>query len=243
MDEAEITPKILDVQKNHSNKTRNNLLYELRGKAYEITKKHCLRYGRNPTKEEYAVALDGLNEAIDHFNIEKSSNFEAFAKKVITFRLIDYFREEKESRNCVSIDNEKITFISDYRLAAEFQNQQIWNDLAEKRREELLRFIEMIGRLGYTWVDIMENRPQHRDSIKSLQKIALYIVNLGLGECFLKENPCSRKLKRMIGKEVQRRTLTRYRPYLCALIIVSIYDFPLLRDYLDFFRKEVKLYE
>lgn len=243
MDEAEIIPQILDVQKNHSNRKKDHLLYELKGKAFEITKRHCLKYGRNPTNEEYAVALDGLNEAIDHFNIEKSSSFEAFARKVITFRLIDFFRAEKENKNSISFDNEKITFLSDYKLAADYQNQQFLNDLTEKRREEILRFIKIIASLGYTWVDIMENRPRHRDSIESLRKLALYIVKRDLGERYLQENPCSRTLKRMIGKEVQRRTLTRYRPYLCALIIVSIYDFPLLRDYLDFFRKEVKLIE
>ncbi|MGA8942671.1 MAG: sigma factor [Thermoactinomyces sp.] len=240
MDEAEIIPQILDVQKNHSLKTKDHLLYELKGKAFEITKKHCLKYGRTPTKEEYAVALDGLNEAIDRFNIEKNTSFEAFAKRVITFRLIDFFRREKENRNTIAFDNEKITFLSDYKLAAEYQNQQLLKDLTEGRREEITRFIRIMETLGYTWVDIMENRPRHQDSIASLRKLALYLVNLGLGERFLQENPCSRKLKKMIGKKVQRRTLTRYRPYLCALIIVSIYDFPLLRDYLDFFRKEVK---
>lgn len=234
---SDIVTQVLNIQKTGSNELRNSLLHDLKNEAYELARRHCRKYGREASSEELSVALNALNKAIDSFDLRKSSKFKAFARKVITFKLVDLFREEKEEKELVSFDNDKITLISDRKSFHEFKNKDIYRDLAEQRREELERFTKMIGELGYTLLDIMENRPKHKDSLVALQKIALYIVSLGLGQRFLDENPISRKLKKEIGESVQRRTLTKYRPYLCAVIIASFYDFPVMKSYLDFFRK------
>lgn len=233
-----IEQRVLDVQRTGSKELRNSLLHDLKDEAFEIARNHCRKYGREPSDEELSEALIAMNKAIDAFNPEKSSKFKIFAKKVITFKLIDFFKEEKEEKEFVSIENDKIRLISDRRIASEFKNKEVHKDLVEQRREELKRFMEIIGKLGYTWVDIMENRPKHKDSLVLLQNIAIHIVNLGLGQRFLEENPCSIKLRKMIGKDIKRRFLTKYRPYLCAVIVALIYDFPLLKSYLDFFKKE-----
>lgn len=237
----EIVSQVLETKKTGSVKLRNDLLNNLKEKAFQVARKHCGKFGRRPTDEEYSVALNALNLAIDQFDLEKGSKFETFANRIITLKLlklIDFFRDNKEEKEYVSFESDKITLISDLKLGSEFKNKEIQNELAEQRREELLRFLKMIGDLGYTWVDIMNNRPKHRDSIELVRNIALYIVRLGLGERFLQENPCSRKLKKEIGDSVKRRTLTKYRPYLCAIIIVLINDFPVLRNHLDFFKRE-----
>lgn len=236
-----IIERVLEVQRTGSNQLKNDLLSDLKDRAYEVARQHCRRYGREPSDEEYSIAMQALNDAIDTYDLKKNSKFETFAYRVITLKLIDLFREEKKSKEFVAYDNEKITLISDLKSSSEFRNKEASKDLAEQRKEELLRFQAILRDLGYSWTDIMQNRPKHQDSLETIREIALYIVGLGLGERFLEENPFSRKLTKLIVKErdIKRRTLVKYRPYLCALIIICIHDFPVLRDYLDFFKKEV----
>lgn len=237
-----IVERVLEVQRTGSNELKNDLLSDLKDRAYEVARQHCRKYGREPSDEEYSIAMQALNKAIDSFELEKSSKFETFAKRIITLKLVDFFREEQKAKELVALDNEKITLISDRKSSSEFKNKEASKDLAEQRKEELIRFQAIISELGYTWTDIMQNRPKHKDSLEAIQEIALYIVGLGLGERFLEENPFSRKLTKLIAKErdIKRRTLVKYRPYLCALIIICIHEFPVLKNYLDFFNKEVK---
>lgn len=238
MTKQNIIARVLAIQKTGSKELRNELLYDLKEEAFETARRHCRKYGKEASDDEYSVALDALNKAIDSYSPEKNSNFEAFAQKVITFKLIDFFRETRKEKEYVSLEDDKITLISDHKLASEYKNKEVTKDLEEQRREELVRFIKILNKYGYSWVDIMENRPKHKDSLESLQKIALHIVNLGLGQRFLEENPISRKLKKMIGEGIKRKTLIKYRPYLTAIIIALTNDFPVMKSYLDFFKGE-----
>jgi RNA polymerase sigma factor len=226
----DVRERILDIQRTGSNELRNRLLSELKNEAYEITRMHCNKLGREPTSEEFSIALYALNEAIDRFDQNKNPSFGAFVSKMIFHRLINFFRKEKQ-REFVEYDSPNIALLSD--------RTNVDKEYYEDLREELIRFNQIIGNLGYKWSDIMQNRPTHKDSLEKLQRIAIYIVNLGLGERFIKENPLSRQLKKLIGSGVDRRTLKKYRPYLCALIVVYLYDFPIIRNHLDSFRKEV----
>lgn len=239
----DLTKRVLDAQKKGSNDLKNDIIYELKEEAFKVAQVHCKKYGREATDEEKLEALHALNEAIDNYKQGKNTNFLTFAGRVIMRRLVDFFRKEIQVKKCISYDNTNIAMISDMKEIADFEHKQRAEDVSYQRREELLKFREIMGNLGYTWLDIIQNRPKHRDSIVRLQRLALYIVSKKLGKRYLLENPCSRELKKMLGEGIDRRALTKYRPYLCALIVTYINDFPIMQNYLDSFRKEVKNYE
>lgn len=225
----DINDRVLDIQRSHSNELRNRLLSDLKDEVYKIAKIHCNKIGREPTNEEFSIALHTMNEAIDHFDQNKNKSFGAFVRKMICYRLIDFFRKEKQ-REFVLYDNPNIALLS-------HRTSNVDKEYTENLRDELVRFSQLIGNIGYKWADIRRNRPKHRDTLGQLLNIAIYIVKLGLGEQFIKENPISRRLRKMIG--VDRRTLKRYRPYLCSIIIVYIYDFPIIRHHIETLRREV----
>lgn len=226
----DIKDRVLDIQRTHSNELRDRLLSDLRNEVNKIARIYCEKLGREPTSEEFSIALYAMNDAIDLYDEKKNTSFKTFVSKMIWQRLRNYFRKERQSE-FVEYDSDNITLLSDKTLNVD-------KEYTENLRDELFRFNQIIGNLGYKWSDIMHNRPTHRDSLKKLQSIAIYIVNLGLGERFIKENPLSRQLKKLIGSGVDRRTLKKYRPYLCALIVVYLYDFPIIRNHLDSFRRE-----
>jgi RNA polymerase sigma factor len=239
-DMEDVDARVLDIQRTGSSELRNSLLSDLKDEAFKIASINCKKLGRELTGEEFSIALHALNEAIDRFDPRKNTSFKTFSSKVIVSRLIDFFRKEnsRSEKEFIPFDNKNIAIISDRRAITEFKDKQHFEDIAQQRKEEILKFERIIGNLGYTWDDIIQNRPRHRDSIEKLHSIALHIVGQRLGERFLKENPCSRELKKLIG--IGGRMLTKYRPYLCALIIAYAFDFPVMKNYLHSFRKDVQ---
>lgn len=230
--------RVLAIQRTGSRELRDSLLRDLKPEAERIAWIHCLKHGRAPTDEELVEALLAANEAIDGFDQRKNGSFKIFLGKVIGRRLIDFFRKEKREE-CAEegveydIDNDNITLLTDKKANTD-------RELSENLRDELVRFNKIIGNLGYKWSDVMRNRPTRRDALDKLQSIALHIVHLRLGERYLKEFPMSRELRKLIGAD--QRTLKKYRPYLCALVIVFLFNLRIIRNHLDSFRKEVQRY-
>lgn len=223
--------RVLDIQRTGSIELRNRLLNDLKDDAFKIVRNHCRKFGREPMDEELIESLYALNEAIDKFDQKKESSFQAFFQKVIKARLVDFFRKERhEEEEFIEFDSENIALLSDRRSYEE-------KDYTENLRGELIRFNRIIGNLGYNWSIIMNNRPKRKDSLNNLQNIAWHIVNVGLGKRYIVENPMSKELRKLIGAD--RRILKKYRPYLCALVIVFYFDdFPIIRSHLNSFRKE-----
>lgn len=221
--------RIIEIQKTGSRDLRDNLLRDLQNDAYRVAKWHCRKFGRTPTEEELAEALIAANEAIDHYDRKKSESFELFFQQVIVRRLRDFYRKEKREYFSalypnISVFDQKL----EEKSISEFHAKQHSEDLLD----ELRTFKEILAILRYTWDDVQENRPKHRDSLAHLHGLAWHIVNLRLGKRFLLEQPMSRELSKLIG--ANRRILKKYRPYLCALVIVYTNEgFPLIRSRLE----------
>lgn len=226
MDEKD---RIINIQKSKSRKLRNNFLISMKNEAFKSAYIYCRKkLGREPTEEEFSIALEGMNEAIDKYDQKKNASFLTFASKVIFSRLIDFFRREKKIRN-YAIPHPNIAMLSDWWSINEYNVKQFTEDL----REELIEAQKILFRYGYTWFEVLENKPKHSDSLARLFWLAYNIANSGLGEHFLNER--YKEVRKVI--EVDRRTLKKYRPYLCALIISYTYDLPIIKNYLERRRK------
>jgi RNA polymerase sigma-I factor len=223
--------RILAIRKTGSKELRNRLIAELKDEAIKAARAYL---GREPTGDEYSVALCAVNDAIDRYD-QKKAGFLTFVSKMISYSLKEFFKNEKPKAICVSYDNTNIAILSDRKANEEYASKEQYEDL----QDEIIRLRKILSNLGYTWDDVQQNRPSHQDSLNRLKSIALQIANLGFGERYIKENPLSRGLSRELKKSigVDRRTLTKYRSYLCSLIVVLNYDFPIMRNYLRF-RKE-----
>lgn len=225
--------RVLDIKRTGSRELRNKFLRDYKDDAFSIARIYCFKkLGREPTDEELSIALNAMNEAIDKYDQKKEASFRTFTDKVISSRLLDFFRKEKVRRKyVVSHPNVAMLSVSERQSIAEYRTKQLSDDI----NDEIIEVIRILGDVGYTWDEAMQNKPSHRDSLARLKNIAHHIVSLRVGERFIKENPLSREMRKLIG--VDRKTLKKYRPYLCVLIIVLLYDFPVIRSYVGF-RKE-----
>lgn len=229
-EKGSIFVRVLDVKQNGSAELRNEFLRNLKNDILRLTAIYCRKAGREPTDEEFLIALEAVDEAIDRYN-EKEASFDTYASTVISSRLIDFFRREKRrKKKFVAHNHENLKIILDRKASMEHKNRELFEDL----QDELARLHRILSNLGYTWADIKQNKPTHNDSLEKLHEIALHISKLNIGERYLKENPMSRELSRELRKitGVDRRTLKKYRPYLCTLVIVYTFDFPIIKGYL-----------
>lgn len=209
----------------------NDILHELKHIVTRITRG---KLGRDPTDDEVSIALSAVHDAIKSFDETKNRNagFIGYAGKVIQNRLIDFFREEKKRKKCTVL-HPNVSLFVDQQSFDEYRTKQFNEDL----HQDIMKFTGILGNIGYTLGEMQENKPKRRDAREKLKNIAAHIVELGLGERYIKENPLSRELGKLIG--IDRRILRKYRPYLCGLIIVLLY-FPAMRTYIGFSRKEIK---
>lgn len=95
-------------------------------------------------------------------------------------------------------------------------------------KDEILRLQSILSGMGYTWDDVAKHAPTHKDHVEKVKEMALYIA-FQVGKC--DGGKLNDALKKLIGENW--KTMKKYRPYLYALAIVYIYDFPLLRSYLN----------
>lgn len=228
LNEDELSKLVMDIQKTGSKELRNNLLYNLKKDAFEITAKICKRF---PTNEEQSVALGALDEAIDRFNPTKNPSFLSYVNKVIESRLKDFFKQEKRraEKEYLSFDHSNVMILR--QSWEEYRSREFSEDL----RDEFICLNQFIEKLGYTWREVMESRPTRKDCLNRLQKIALHIVQSNLGERFLIEYPPSRELRNLIGEN--QRFLKKHRPFLCVLVVVLLYDFPIMKSHISLIGK------
>lgn len=234
--ELELVLAIQQSPKSRSDELRNQFIRDWKDKAFKIVSNHSKKFLRKPTQEELSISLEALNEAINRFDINKYKNFEIFARRVILNKLVDYFREtELTKKEYITYEDDTLTKVYDKKAVSDYASSEIYQDLEQKRGEEIRKFKTIMSNLGYSFDDILKSQPKHSDSRGMIRQHAVNIVKSGLGDRLLKENPPSKDLIKLIG--IDRRTLRKYRPYLFAWIVVILYDFPIIRSYLGLNRE------
>lgn len=226
-----LTAQVLEIQRTNSKELRSQLVKNLNEDATKIYSK---KLRRRFTDDERQVIGVALLEAIKKYDLRKNAAFMTFADKIIIRRLIDHFRKNKAENKHLIFDEEDPTSVLNQKAINEYKNREVDEEVAYQREEELDKFKTIMKNLRYTLTDVMESRPKHQDSEQELKQLALHIVELNLGERFLTDYPPSRELLRLIGKKFDKKR----RPYLCALIVALIYNFPVMRTHLGI-RKEV----
>jgi RNA polymerase sigma factor len=115
--------------------------------------------------DEFSIALEAFNEAIDKFDSSRHQRFISFAGMVINRRIIDYFRKNRK-------------FESEYPFSA--LGSEPGPDLEERLeklraapvctaehyeiQEEILAFQESLKSFGITFEGLLNSAPKHSDT-------------------------------------------------------------------------------
>lgn len=202
-------------------------------------------YVRMGSDDEASVALVAFNEAIDSYDPDRGASFLGFAEAVIRRRLIDHYRQGKASRREVPLgalldgddaDGEATGGPQASGLAAAQLVQAEWvhrdrEDQAE-RRDEVLRYREMLAFYGISVADLVRVSPRHDDARKRAIEVARVLASRPeLVESLRQRGQLPlRELGSMVG--LSRKTLERQRKYIIAVTLILTEDLPQMEAYL-----------
>ncbi len=211
--------EILDIQKNKKDDKRNTIIDQYTPFIIKATSDILSRYIEVENDEEFMIALEAFNEAINRYQKDKGS-FLTFSKVVIRSRILDYLKGKK-----IDIDEEK-----DVRETE--SNESIEDEVS--LNFEMKRFKKILETYNLSFDVLTENNPTHKKTRCRCFSIAKKVVTDESMVQWIKEKkrlPVTR-----LSRELQasKRMIKYSKEYILSLILVYIYDLDELKDYINY---------
>lgn len=189
----------------------------------------CNRY-IDEHDDEYSIALGGFHEAVMKYDSSRDASFMTFAHLVIRRKLIDHLRKESRAGLAAHIakGEEEAAAAADAASYIHFSDQQE----ADKRREEIQIYSELLAGFGLSFSELSHVSPKHADARKTAMDIAVIVCSSEemKSETLRKKRLPIKKIEQVVG--VSRKTIERHRKYILAMVILRNSDLPILQEYL-----------
>lgn len=216
---TDLNTEILDIQKNKKEDKRNNIIDQYTPFIIKATSDILNRYIEVENDEEFMVALEAFNEAINRYKEDKGS-FLTFSKVVIRSRIMDYLKGKR-----IDVDEEK-----DVNEKESYESIEAQVSL----NFEIQRFRKILKAYDLTFDILTENNPTHKKTRCRCFSIARKvskdqeIVNWINEKKRLPVTKISRELK------VSKRIIKYSKEYILSLILVYTNNLEELRNYIDY---------
>ncbi|HEY3365832.1 MAG TPA: RNA polymerase sigma factor SigI [Symbiobacteriaceae bacterium] len=227
--------KLLEPARRGDKQAREDLLKAYTPLVLRVGSQVSGRYLQVGRDDEVSVGLLALNEAIDRFDPERGAPFIPFAEIVIKRRLIDHYRRQKNRWEVPLSDLESeddegnaLQFAEEREAIGRFAEEQV----AEDRKQEILRYTRRLSEFGINFSDLVEVSPRHEDARQRAAQAARVVAGNPLFAAHLqakKELPL-KQLEDLVG--VSRKTLERQRKFIIALTLIMLEDFYHLKTYI-----------
>jgi len=216
----------------NDNNELNILIEEYKPFIASTIQKKTGKYVRYGYDDELTIGMMAFKEAIDSYDRNKGK-FLSFAKQVISLRMIDFYRKNKDNN---------IVYLSSYEGDEEegyidFTASKAIDDYNTKeeneiRKMEILEYKKELQEWGIEFSDLVNNSPKQEKVRELYKKIALLIANNDdlYNDLY--------RTKRLPIKEIQsqtdihRKKLERGRIYIISLVVVIKGQYEHLNEYL-----------
>lgn len=194
----------------------------------------CKRY-IHETDDEFSIGLIAFNEAIAKYLPERGKSLLSFAEVLIKRRVIDYIRKQTKNQH-ISFDFTNGTQ-DDEAPGTIIVNELSYEEYKKKtdeqsRKEEIIRFQELLRSFDLSLHDLVENSPKHADARKNAILTAKLIAdNPELREQLYEKGRLPIKQIEEMAM-VSRKTIERNRKYIIAIALILSGDFIYMKDYL-----------
>jgi len=214
---------------------RNEFITAYQPFIVKAASRFCKRYIDPSRDDEFSVALNAFNEAIDGFSASAGRSFLGFAETVIRRRLIDHVRKEQRFSQQVpysAFDHEDeedniVNPVETHQAMEQFKKDQ----LADERRTEILELNEQLREFGISFVDLVEASPKHADSRETLFSISRILSKDEVLMHMVRTKKMLPIKELMERVHVSRKTLERNRKYIIAVALIHGGAFPHLQQY------------
>jgi RNA polymerase sigma factor len=217
----------------------NKLIEEYKPFIVSCAEKTTGRYIKYGVDIESGIALEAFAEAIGSFDPEKGS-FLSFSQRVISRRLIDYFRKQKKITPVISLDEynnpERGTGLSDeYEVVDEVSIRKYLDDeISEYRRLEIDELRRELIPWKISFEDLVKVSPKH----KNTKVLCGHIIKFFLQHDELMEQMQKKKYFPVQeiekGLNIPRKRIERIRKYIIAAVLVKTGGYDYLSEYISF---------
>lgn len=185
--------------------------------------------------DEFSIALYAFHEAILKYETDKNASFLTFAHLLIRRKLIDYIRKEKRVKEISfgmgTTGEDEQTLLDKVEIASSIE-VYTEEQRATERREEILKFSELLTSYGLSFEELASVSPKHVDARQTAKEIAEIIADTEEFYQYVVEK------KRLPIKEIEdlvevsRKTIERQRKYILALVLLMGSDLGVIKEYL-----------
>jgi RNA polymerase sigma factor len=188
-------------------------------------------------EDEFSIALEGFNQAIDRFSSNMNVPFYSYANLIIKHRLFDWIRRQKTHQHtlpfsdCDSADGLPIEDqLSDPKSELISQNLEI--------SESLLQLELQLEQFGFNLPGLTVSFPKHQDS----QSLCIRVARQLSGDSILFTQLLEKH--RLPGAELARRcrvpvkTIEKNRSSIILLTLLMRSDLQVIQSYISVFEKE-----
>lgn len=215
------TTELVKLAQKGDQHAREKLIIKSKPFIFNTSCSICKRELHWDNDDELSIALIAFNEAINAYNPEKGASFFTFARRVISQRLIDYFRLESRNQHLplnysYEEEDNEYNLIENKQALEKHQQKTEQDELAEMMRE----FEQRLSEYGTSLDELAEVCPNHRDTREKLLYVATVLKNNDeLLKFFLRNKRLPAKdLARMA--KVSKRVLENGRKYIIALVLI-----------------------
>ena len=217
-------------------KLRNQLITDYQPFIAKLTSRFSRKYIDPSRDDEFSVALDGFNEAIQKFSPESGRSFLGFAETVIRRRLIDYVRKEQKFQHAVpysafDVVDDEDQVVNPVEMQQALRQYEADRD-SEARRLEIIELTGLLAKFGISFAELADASPKHVDSRQLLFGIARTLAQSDeMMELLLAKGQLP--VKQLLSVvDVSRKTVERNRKYIIAVALIYHGQFPYLQDYI-----------
>lgn len=219
----------------HDLEMRNELIGQYTPFIIKVASKVCKQY-IDRSRDEFSVAMQAFNEAIETYNVEQGTHFLSFAEMVIRRRVIDFIRKETRQTRDILLDLEtKDEEEQTESIAQVYASLSLYREELERerRREDIDEYLKHLKTFDITFSELAACCPKHIDARENAKHIAKTLANTPELANFLlekKQLPLKELLKLV---KCSRKTVERNRKYIIALALIYIGRFETLRSYIE----------
>jgi RNA polymerase sigma factor len=188
------------------------------------------------SSDEFSVALEAFNEAIDGFDISKNPSFLGFAGLVINRRVIDYFRRNKRYGVEYPFSSLSDDDRNDEYEPAGYQTPLLLTERFEIQ-DEILSFKRLLASFGISFDDLVLSAPKHADTRAMCAAIAKKLYEDRRLSAKLNEDGRLPITGILTSFSLSRKTIEKNRKYIIALYLILKSDMDILKGYIESYIK------
>lgn len=199
--------------------------------AAQITHSHFVEQ-----EDEFEIALESFNDAINRFDPERAASFESFAHLVIRSRIYDWLRKQKYLQRAVSLSEQDFEDgLTLEEKLADPHSEDVQQDL--EFAEEMVELELHLQEFGFKLAQMASHFPKHQDSRCLCIRIARQLTaDSVLYNQFMKSHHLpGRELS--VRCQVPIKTIEKNRASIIFLTLLMKSSFESVQGYLTAFER------